>query len=97
MFAQFSARVLGIVRLTIAHLPRWLPRGALALTLTALILQACSRAPSAPFAGPDPSDPSAPVATSRYRSTTAGYPSQRPVEPRPWLEQNRGVTPAPKQ
>ena len=97
MFAQFSARVLGIIRLTLAHLPRDFPRRTLVLTLAVLALQACSRAPSAPFIGPDPSDPGVPVAASRYRSTTAGYVSQRPVEPRPWLEQNRGVTPAPKQ
>lgn len=97
MFAQLLARVLGIVRLATARLPRWSPRSLLALALAGLALQACVRAPSAPLIGGDPSDPRTPGAASRYRSTTEGYVSQRPVEPRPWLEQNRRVTPAPKQ
>ena len=69
--------------------------------LAALIFAAtaagCAAPPPAPLAGFDPSDPLAPTPTVRYRSTIDGYRSQRPVEPRPWLEQNRAVTPAPKQ
>ena len=96
MFAQDSACVLGIIRPTIARIRR-LSQSVLTLALATFALQGCMRAPSAPIVGGDPADPRTPVAASHYRSTTAGYPSQRPVEPRSWLEQNRGVTPAPKQ
>jgi hypothetical protein len=54
-------------------------------------------APPAPSAGPDPSDPAAPAAPVVYRSTLSGYKSQRPVEPRPWGEQNERVAPPAKQ
>ncbi len=68
-----------------------------ALLGASVLLQACSAAPSAPLAGPDPADPKAPVAPTAYRSAIGTYKSERPVEPRPWREQNEGVTPAPKQ
>jgi hypothetical protein len=58
----------------------------------ALLLAACSTLPPALVAGRDPSDPSAPVAPARYTSVTAGTADYRPVEPKPWLEQNKAVT-----
>jgi hypothetical protein len=65
------------------------------LVLVALT-SACAGPPPAPIAGPDPSDPSARAKAVGYRSTLAPYDSQRPVEPKPWLEQNQQVAPAPR-
>ena len=66
------------------------------VALVAAFAQGCTRAPPAPFARPDPSDPRAPVPAVSYRSATSGYLSQRPVAPLPWREQNQRVAPAPK-
>ncbi|MGH7487960.1 MAG: hypothetical protein ACREMY_20520 [bacterium] len=44
--------------------------------------------------GPD--DPGAPTRADRYRPVTSGTKSYRPVEPLPWGDVNRRVTPAPK-
>jgi hypothetical protein len=60
----------------------------------ALVPSACSHAPPSASVGPDPADPRAAVPPAAYRSTTAGYVRQRPVEPRPWTEQNQRVAPA---
>lgn len=68
---------------TIGLLTAWLP--------------ACSAVTASPSWGPDPSDPSVRVPLAGYRSTIGGYTSQRPVEPRPWREQNERVAPKPKQ
>src|SRR5262245_13717669 len=62
----------------------------LAFPLAAMVA-VCSAVPPVPFAGADPSDPSARTRSVEYRSTP--YKSQRPVEPKPWQEQNRQVTP----
>jgi hypothetical protein len=68
-----------------------------AVTAVALCwLTACSQAPPSPFAGRDPSNPQAAVPPVAYRSTVAPYVSRRPVEPRPWGEQNERVAPAEK-
>ena len=61
------------------------------------LLQGCSAMSASPWSGPGPSDPSVPVPPANHRSAIAGYASQRPVEPRPWREQNERVAPAPKQ
>jgi hypothetical protein len=62
----------------------------------ALLLGGCSTQLPSPVAGrDDPSNPSAPVPTVRYSSVTAGTADYRPVQPKPWLEQNKGVTPKP--
>lgn len=45
----------------------------------------------------DPSQPSEPVPPARYRSVTATTKTYRPVDPLPWPELNRRVTPRPKQ
>ncbi len=73
-------------------------RGAAALAALALaaIAASCAAPPPTPYAGPDPSDPSARAKAVGYRSTIAPYESQRPVEPKPWREQNDQVAPAPK-
>lgn len=62
----------------------------------AVILSACSTPPPSLVAGRDPSDPSAPVAAVRYTPVTAGTVDYRPVEPKPWGEQNQRVAPQPK-
>lgn len=41
----------------------------------------------------DPSDPDVPVRAASYRSVLSGYTAQRPVEPKPWREQNERVAP----
>jgi hypothetical protein len=51
-------------------------------------------APPAPLAASDPSARTRPV---EYRSTVAPYKAQRPVEPKPWQEQNQQVTPPVRQ
>jgi len=85
-----------------ARLAAYAPAAAKPFKLlsTALIpmvmLAACRDAPAPPLAGPHPADPAAPTAGVRYRSTTGGYTSQRPVEPAPWGEQNQRVAPQPK-
>ncbi len=71
-------------------------KSALILAL-ATALPACSMVPSLPVTGPDPSDPSAPVARVGYASTIGPYQSLGPVAPSSWIEQNRRVAPAPKQ
>lgn len=60
----------------------------------AALLGACS-APALPLAGANPAEASSPVPAVGYRSTTAGYRSQRPVGPAPWIEQNERVAPNP--
>jgi hypothetical protein len=44
----------------------------------------------------DPADPGAPVPPARYAPVTSGTKSYRPVEPAPWGDVNRGVTPPEK-
>jgi hypothetical protein len=61
-----------------------------------LLMQGCATAPSQPFATTQPSDADARVPAASYRPVLSGYSSQRPVEPLPWREQNRRVTPEQK-
>ncbi|MFC3694156.1 hypothetical protein [Chenggangzhangella methanolivorans] len=61
----------------------------------AALLSACSALPPSPVVGPDAADPSAPAPRNRYVSVTAGMANYRPVEPKPWLEQNKAVTSKP--
>jgi hypothetical protein len=69
----------------------------LALVCVGALLTACSIAPPpAPLAGADPADPTARVPAAAYHPTLGGYRSQRPVEPKPWTEQNERVAPAEK-
>jgi hypothetical protein len=73
------------------------PSLALVLIVCALLLSGCfSTPPPVPLTGPDPTDPGARVPAAAYRPVTAPYRSQRPVEPRPWVEQNQSVAPAEK-
>ena len=69
---------------------------AIGVAALCLLTAACVATPHEPYAGSDPSDPGARVPAVRYRPTTGGYTSQRPIEPAPWREQNERVTPAPK-
>ncbi|GLK79099.1 hypothetical protein [Methylopila turkensis] len=59
----------------------------------ASLLAGCSTLPPPPVAGRDPSDPTVRVAAARYASVTAGTADHRPVPPKPWADQNRGVAP----
>jgi len=68
-------------------------RSLLAVPLAALNA-GCWAVPPAPVAG---ADPSAHTRSVEYRSTVAPYKSQRPVEPKPWQEQNQQVTPPARQ
>ena len=70
------------------------PRIVLATLALPLMLSACVQTPPAVLAGPDPSNPRAQVRPVTYRSTVAGYTSWRPVEPRPWTQQNQRLAPA---
>jgi hypothetical protein len=76
-------------------LRRRLGRLATALALTAT-LAACGGGRPPPYAGPDPSDPVAPVRAVVAPSTIGPYTRQRPVEPAPWQQQNERIAPAPK-
>jgi hypothetical protein len=95
MFAHFRMRPARAgVRGTRSIPGRW---RVLRLACVAAWLSACSGAPPpAPLAGADPADPSARVPAAAYRSTLGDYRSQRPVEPKPWTEQNERVAPAEK-
>lgn len=62
------------------------------LVATAVVLSACSGLPNIQ-AGADPADPHAPAPRSRYAPVTAGTVDYRPVEPKPWLQQNERVAP----
>ena len=62
----------------------------------ALLTAACSGPPPAPFVGPDPADRTVRVPPVAYRPAIGPYRSERPVEPRPWDQQNERVAPAPK-
>lgn len=65
-----------------------------AALLAVLLLAACTASPAVTLAQGDPADPAAAARPAAYRPVTAGYQSQRPVEPRPWREQNDRVAPA---
>jgi len=67
------------------------------ITISALLLAACTTAPARPIAAHDPADPDAPVSAVRHRTALGTYISQRPVDPAPWREQNERVAPRPKQ
>jgi hypothetical protein len=62
-----------------------------------LLMQGCKTPSPLVAAGLDPADANAPVAATTHRSTIDTYVRQRPVEPRPWVEQNQGVTPRPRE
>jgi hypothetical protein len=95
MFAHFHAKS---AALRGRHLESFRKRLTPVIGVAALCLltAACVTTPSAPYAGPDPSDPDIRVPAVGYRSTIGRYTSRRPVEPAPWREQNERVTPAPK-
>ena len=69
----------------------------LAALMLAALANACTAPPPLPVAGPDPSDPSARTRPVGYRSTIAPYETQRPVEPKPWEQQNERVGPSQRQ
>jgi hypothetical protein len=93
MFVHISKRSADSNRQETISFRGWL--NVLAAVVLGLLTAACAQMPASPFIGQDPSNPQAPVHPVSYRSTIAGYTSQRPVEPRPWLEQHERITPAP--
>ena len=95
MFAPISTRSAGSGRRSTASWPRRV-RTVATVAALGLLTQACSNAPRSPYTGSDPSDPAVPVPSTGYRSTVAPFTSRRPVEPRPWLDQNERVAPASK-
>lgn len=72
---------------------QFLLRSAALLIATGLSLAACSTPAQPPHAGANPANPDAPVSAAPYVSTVSGYESQRPTDPKPWVEQNQSVTP----
>lgn len=59
-----------------------------------VMLAACTvNSPPAIVSGTDPSNASARAKPVRYTPVTAGTVVYRPVEPKPWLEQNEQVAP----
>jgi hypothetical protein len=65
----------------------------MAILIVGLLAQACSQGPRPRLTESDPSNPAVHVPRSAYTPVTGSYSSNRPVEPRPWLEQNKSVTP----
>jgi hypothetical protein len=65
------------------------------MLLLAGVIHGCAATPMAPFAGPDPSDPSARIPAVSYRSTIGPFATQRPIEPAAWKKENGPVAPAP--
>src|SRR5258705_1247698 len=58
--------------------------------VAAVVMVTCGAAPAI---AADPDDPHAPVPAMRCQSITAGTKSYRPIEPLPWGDVNRRVTP----
>jgi hypothetical protein len=75
----------------------WFRRlASLAGVCLVVLAQGCTAQPPLPLAGPDPSNPAARTKTTAYRSNIAPYDSRRPVEPKPWTEQNQQIAPTPQ-
>lgn len=70
--------------------------GLTVLLSMASVAEGCAPPPVSPFAGPDPSDPSAPAPVVSYSSTIGPYADLRPVEPAAWARPNDLAAPAPK-
>jgi hypothetical protein len=91
MFAQFVARR-AAVHAAAPGFDRGHFRIWAAVALSAVSLGGCL--PNAqPLVGADPADPSAKVAPTTYRSTTAPYAAMRPTAPAAWGSRN-GSAPA---
>jgi hypothetical protein len=71
-----------------------LPKLASMVVLAGAI-HGCAATPMAPFAGPDPSDASAPIPAVSYHSTIGPFATQRPIEPAAWKKENEPVAPTP--
>lgn len=65
--------------------------GLVGALLATLMVAGCAALPLPQAASAADSEIAVPAA--RYSSVTAPYTPQRPVEPLPWLEQNRRVAP----
>lgn len=75
--------------LTIRNCTRWA-----AISLVAAMLAGCAAdAQNRLVSGADPAEPGSTSRPVGYRSVTAGYVSQRPVNPASWRQQNEQVTP----
>jgi hypothetical protein len=66
-----------------------------AACVLALVTAACSASlPSAPLGAVHPADAQAPAPRAAYRPVIGTYRAARPVDPKPWAEQNQNVAPA---
>jgi hypothetical protein len=61
--------------------------------LFALLTAACAVSTAGPVTGLNAADPDAPVPPVRTASALGTYVSQRPVDPKPWRQQNQNVAP----
>jgi hypothetical protein len=76
---------------------RSIPSRVAVVLCVAPLLAACfPTTPRPPIAGSHPADPAAPAPPATYRPALGDYRSYRPVEPKPWTEQNQQVAPAEK-
>ncbi len=95
MSARDWMRSFGAGRRRTASFPKRV--GSLAaLSVLGLLTQACSGMAPTPAAEPDPANPATRVPKTVYSPVTGSYSSSRPVEPRPWGEQDQGGAPTPK-
>jgi hypothetical protein len=93
MFPKAWATCAAMVR---QRSPLWRGAAKGAALVLAALTAACA-APPPPVVGADPSDPSVRTKPVGYRSTVGPYEAQRPVEPKPWQEQNQSVGPSQRQ
>ncbi len=64
------------------------------LPMMLALLAGCASAPLPVIqSGADPTDPDQTTSQPQYVPVTAGTVDYRPVQPKPWLEQNERVTP----
>lgn len=70
-----------------------IPARLASILLIALALTGCTSARTAPMTAADPADASVPIRSAPYSPVLSGYTSQRPVSPKPWVEQNQRVMP----
>ena len=63
-----------------------------AISALVIMLSACST-PSMTLSALAPADPDSRSAPRPYVSVTSGTVNYQPVEPRPWIQSNQGVSP----
>jgi hypothetical protein len=79
MFAQFVAK-----RVAVHAAAFGFDRGHFRIWAAVALCALSLRPAVPPLVGADPADPSAKVAATTYRSSTAPYTAMRPTAPAPW-------------